>query len=303
MESRSVKMELKKKSINKYEAFVYSRNHSLRYYPNYELKEGILGDNWFKTTLKRRISYNLNNLGNVEFRILNDSTTYIRVPAFDNELYSELDSFYRKNDKEIISKPYLIIDVRNNGGGSDRNARPLLKYIYTKPFTEDTVDLYVTEENIKMWELWYGEQSKDTLNFDKDYQVELAAEIDKMKKTSLNSFLQRGDGNSKVTDTIVKYPEKVAIIINKYCASSCETLLFWAKESGKTILVGENSGGYVGYGEVGGLSTPCYNFNLTCTMTRYRNQRKYEVIGIAPDYLLDNSADWIAQTMKILYKK
>lgn len=27
--------------------------------------------------------------------------------------------------------------------------------------------------------------------------------------------------------------------MNKYCASSCETLLFWAKESDKTILVGK----------------------------------------------------------------
>ena len=40
--------------------------------------------------------------------------------------------------------------VRNNGGGSDRNASPLLKYIYTKPLEEDNVDLYVTKDNIKI---------------------------------------------------------------------------------------------------------------------------------------------------------
>jgi C-terminal processing protease CtpA/Prc len=90
---------------------------------------------------------------------------------------------------------------------------------------------------------------------------------------------------------------------NRWCASSCESLLFLAKESDKTIIVGENSGGYVGYGEVGEIETPCYNFDLTCTMTRYKKQRAYEVIGIEPDIMLDKQKDWIEQTIKFLEKK
>lgn len=299
-----VKMELKSKSKNSYEAFVYLKNHSIDYYSNFELRNGILGDSWFKTSLPGRISYNINNGSKVEFREINDSTNYLRIPSFSNNQYALLDSVYKRADRDILSKPNLIIDVRNNGGGSDRNVYPLLKYLYTRPFREDNVDLYVTKDNIKMWESWYLDNSKDTLNYNKKYQEDFLNEINKMKKAPLNSFLPRTDSTEQVIfDTVLRYPNKIAIITNKRCASSCETLLFWAKESDKTIIVGENSGGYVGYGEVVSIPTPCYKFRLNCTMTRYRKHRKYEVSGIEPNIKLDNSSDWIEQTLRILREK
>lgn len=51
-------------------------------------------------------------------------------------------------------------------------------------------------------------------------------------------------------------------------------IVFEVKESDKSIIVGENSGGYVGYGEVGEIITPCYKFDLTCTMTRYDKNKE-----------------------------
>jgi len=296
-----VKLELNPNKKGGYEVFMYRGNHSLRFSPNYILSNGILGDNWFKTSLKKKVSYNLNNSNTLEFKILNDSTSYVRIPSFSGGLSAKIDSFYMAIDAQIQSKPYLIIDVRNNGGGSDRNASPLLKYIYTKPFAEDIVDLYVTEGNIKMWELWYEKINTDTINYNKEVRKKFLDNINKMKKAPLNSFLLK-DKDTIKRDKVLSYPKKVVIIANKYCASSCETLLFWAKESDKTILVGENSGGYVGYGEVGSINTPCYEFTLYCTMTRYRKQRAFEVTGIPPNVRLNNRTDWINQTLDILTK-
>ena len=74
-------------------------------------------------------------------------------------------------------------------------------------------------------------------------------------------------------------------------------------ESDKTIIVGENSGGYVGYGEIGSVLTPNFNFELGATMTRYNKQRAYEAEGIPPDYYLSNDEDWVKQTLKILKAK
>ena len=52
-----VKLEFKKKpNSNLFEAFVYMRNHSLRYYHNFTFNDGILGGNWYKTSLKVWIS-------------------------------------------------------------------------------------------------------------------------------------------------------------------------------------------------------------------------------------------------------
>ena len=79
--------------------------------------------------------------------------------------------------------------------------------------------------------------------------------------------------------------------------------MFWVKESDKTIIVGENSGGYVGYGEISEVNTPNFNFILGCTMTRYNKQREFEVIGVSPKYYLTNDKDWIEQTIELLKKE
>ena len=125
-------------------------------------------------------------------------------------------------------------------------------------------------------------------------------EIESMKVAPLNSFIPRIDRELIQLEEVLTNPKKVAIIVNKRCASSCEDLLFMAKESSKTILVGENSGGYVGYGEITFVPTPCYQFNLGCTMTRYTDQRQYEAFGIAPTFYLDNGSNWIEQTQQLL---
>ncbi|HLP95505.1 MAG TPA: S41 family peptidase [Saprospiraceae bacterium] len=301
-EPGQVKLELRHKAgmPGVFEAFMYMRNHSLQYYHSMVLQDGRLGDNWFKTSLKERHDYNLNPSNNVEFRALDAETNYMRIPTFSGHSTAMLDTFYAHHDAQVRAKPYLIIDVRNNGGGNDGNARQLLEYIYTGPFKSDVVDVYVTKDNIKVFEEWYSFMSKDTLNFDQASLDGMRQEINRMKKQPEQSYMRRSDGGMVKLDSVLKWPSKVAIIVNNKCASSCESLLFWAKESKKTILVGENSGGYVGYGEIGGVETPCFAFNLGCTMTRYRHQRKYEVVGIAPDYRLDNHSDWLEQTMRLL---
>ncbi len=303
-EPGQVKMELRRKAgmPNVFEAFIYVRNHALIYNHSMVLKDGRLGDNWFKTSLRVRNDFNLNPSTQLEFKELDAQTNYLRVPTFSGHSSAMLDTFYQNHDAQVRAKPYLIIDVRNNGGGNDGNAIPLWKYIYTGPFRDDVVDVFVTKDNIKMLENWYGFMSKDTVNFKPNSLQGMRNEIDRMKGLPEQTFMRRSNGGTVSLDSVYKWPAKVAIIVNNKCASSCESLLFWAKESKKTILVGENSGGYVGYGEIGGVDTPCFGFNLGCTMTRYRKARKFEVVGIAPDYRLDNNSDWISQTMPLLKK-
>ncbi len=296
-----IKLELNANKKGGYEAFSYLRNHSLNYSPNFELKDGILGDVWFKTDLPNKVSQNVNVSNEMTFKVLNDNIGYLHIPTFSGSQTAKIAEFYKRFEPEIAKMSYLIIDVRNNGGGSDGNVLPLLKYIYTKPFQEDTVELYVTEGTIKAWEKQYEINAKDKVNFS-EIEMKFAKDrLERMKKAPLNSFLPLGSGDNTVTlDKVLKNPKKVAIITNKNCASSCETLLFWAKESDKTIIVGENSGGYVGYGEVGNIETPCFKFTLSVTKTRYKKQRQFEGIGIAPNYRLDDKSDWVEQTIKLL---
>ena len=295
-----VKFELKKINENTYDMFMYLRNHSLRYYKNVKLNNGILNDAWYNVSLNEKKSYNIELNRELTFDEINDSINYIYMPTFNGNWFSKISEFYNQHDATIQAKPYLIIDVRNNGGGSDACVSPLLKYIYTKPFQSDSVDVFVTKENIRKSLEWYNSMKDDTLNFSKEFLKVFAKEIATMKSVPNQTFVPRSNGEMITMDSILDNPKKVVIITNKNCASSCETLLFWAMESDKTIIVGENSGGYVGYGEISSVNTPNFNFELGCTMTRYNKQRKYEAYGIPPKYYLDNNKDWIEQAIDII---
>ena len=296
-----VKFELKKVKENTYDMFTYMRDHSLRYSKNVKLIKGILNDNWYNVNLEEKKSYNI-DVANREltFKEIDEEINYMYIPTFDGNWYSKISKFYEKHNATIIAKPYLIIDVRNNGGGSDACVSPILDYIYTNPFQSDQVDVYATKENIRKSLEWLERMKKDTANFSEEFLVSFEEEITTMKSVPNKTFIPRSTGEMITMDSVLSNPKKVVIITNKQCASSCETLLFWAMESDKTIIVGENSGGYVGYGEISGVETPNFNFELGCTMTRYTYQRKYEAEGIPPKHYLNNDKDWIEQALEIL---
>lgn len=295
-----VKFELKQKTENTFDMFLYMRNHTLMFYKNVVFKNGVLGGDWFNLQIKEKRNYSTETPGKLTFKELDEKTNYMYLPTFSGNWIAKLDSFYRANDPNVKSKPFLIIDVRNNGGGSDMNVQFLLHYIYTKPFYGDTVSLYVTKENIRKSQQWYDENKNDTVNYDKDFLNYTLQEIELMKKASDRSFIPRYNGELIVLDSVLENPQKVVILMNRHCASSCEALLFMGLESDKTILAGENSGGYVGYGEISTVETPNFHFSLGCTMTRYEKQRAFEEKGIPPAIYLNNESDWVEQGMELL---
>jgi hypothetical protein len=298
-----VKFEIRQRGSNDFDAFVYLRNHTLRYFPRFNNIDGILGETWFKDNRKTRVNYSSAASSKLVFSTLNDSTFYLRIPSFQNNLFAKIDSLYQKAFPIIKTKAFLIVDVRNNGGGSDRNIMPLLDLINTHPMIQPMTETYVTKENIKKFERWYNKYVTDSINHSKNDLAETLNKIDKLNTSPLYSFVK----NSKFPDTLTfssraPSPRKIAILFNRGCASSCETLLFLAKQSSKTILVGENSGGYMAYGEVSGIKTPCFNFSLNCTMTRTKDYLKYERFGIEPDHRLIYDRDWVVQTIDLLQK-
>ncbi|MGZ5248496.1 MAG: hypothetical protein ACXWCR_15420, partial [Flavitalea sp.] len=57
--------------------------------------------------------------------------------------------------------------------------------------------------------------------------------------------------------------------------------------------IGENSGGYIGYGNVMTAQTPCGQYTIQCTTTKYAEKSKYEFIGIPPQFKPGKEQDWI----------
>jgi peptidase S41-like protein len=222
------------------------------------------------------------------FRELDDSTNYIMLKSFERSLIQELDSFYNSIDSIVQTKPYLIIDLRDNGGGAEACYLSLMKYIYTRPLQVDNVDVWVSPDNIKRYE-------------EVHYTQKL---IDRMKAARPFIFIPQTEGEMErwtMDGTI--YPKKVAVIFNNKTGSAAEGMITYCTQSSKVITLGENSGGYIGYGDMMTTSIPCGKYLLRSTTTRYHNNAKYEFVGISPMYNLQGKEDWIEGARRILHKQ
>ncbi len=240
-----------------------------------------------------------------EFSHLNDSTTYLHVTTFSGPYFNYLDSCYKAHYNEIISKPFLVIDVRNNGGGSENCYQGLIDFIYTGPMKNDIADMYVTPQNLTVYKTELQKELADSANYGAESIRTMQEYVAKMEKAPIPSFIPMdGDKTTYITrNKILPYPRKVALIYNHLSASSCEGFIFHAIQSSKVITFGENSGGYTGYGNVFAVEVPGSNLTVGCTTTRYREYRKYDEIGIAPQYKLNFNADWMNRVQKIMKKK
>lgn len=298
-----VKVEMKQVNDSSMDLLMYMRNHSLSYEQIPSDAQNATLPGWVKlfpqsAAIPRE---NLNN-GLVSFKLLDSNTAYISMASFRGEVTATLDSFYKAVMPEIRKRPRLIIDVRNNGGGSDNNYKALMPLIYTDPVIGDVVDYYATPDNIKIYEKIRDHYKSKPEIYGKDGYASWEYGVNKMKQARPYSFVPMGDGKpSKTTYTPVKgYPNHVAILYNRNCASACESFLFEARFSDKVVTVGENSGGYTGYGNVMSITTPCGN-QLSWTTTRYRDQRQYDFTGIPPKYRIPpGESNWINYTMSIL---
>jgi hypothetical protein len=223
-----------------------------------------------------------------EFKSLNDSTNYLRLSSFDRNLTRELDSLYDVVDKEITSKPFLIIDIRSNGGGSENSYLNLLKYAYEKPFKIDPALVWVSPDNIKYYEETGAGNNKNL--------------VERMKAAQPFTFIPQSEDlrNTWALDEASVFPKKIALLFDRGTASSGEGMIYYFMQSTKVITIGENSGGYIGYGNVMTAPMPCDKFAIRSTTTMYLEKSKYEFIGIEPMYKAPKKQDWIMYANKLL---
>jgi hypothetical protein len=220
-----------------------------------------------------------------ELRLLDSVTNYLRISSFDKSLKQELELFYQSIDSVIQRKPYLILDLRDNGGGDEECYTDLLKYFCTKPFEIDPSYVWISPDNIRKYE-------------SEGHPQEL---IERMKIATPFTFIpliQNAITSWEIAGT--RYPEKIALIFNRKTASSAEGLIMYATQSDKVITLGENSGGYLGYGNVKNELIPCGKYIINSTTTRYSEKSKFEFVGITPEITLNKNQDWVKSAITTL---
>lgn len=214
-------------------------------------------------------------------KAVNDSTFFIRVPSFSDEESNKLVS---DNREAILSRPYLIIDLRENNGGNDPFFYELARLVYDGPYPVHGVEMYATKDFLKLYKEIAAQAKREGKADVSSYYAEMA---DSVKKHLGGYALRPGMKriNMKVQDTIYAYPRKIGIIINGANASSAEQFILGAGESKKVTLFGnENTLGCIDLSNVYKITSPQKWFDLFIPTTRTCRwpEKVIDGYGIAP---------------------
>ncbi len=239
----------------------------------------LLLDKWLELFNDKHLNLELTKNIYWTFKMIDSSTILFRIPNFAWESKPIIDSLIRTNFEIITSTPILIIDLRGNGGGIDYSYLELLPLIYTHSYEAKGISWRASEGNINFFEeaLEAGTIRKG--------QEEETKELINALKSNQNTFVTVDQSDTIIRDTIYKYPLKVGIIVNDFCASSCEQFVLSAKNSNKTTIFGTNTLGVLDYSNTVPVDMPLENFQIRYPMTRSNRLPDYPIdnIGIAPD--------------------
>lgn len=234
---------------------------------------------------------------------LNKTTLYFRIPSFDIRYKKDIDSVLNVNKEEILATKNLIIDIRNNGGGSDASYSTIIPYLYTNPIRIVGVEFLSTKlNNQRMLDFI----NKPEWGFDENRKKWAKEAYDKLEN-KLGQFVNLSEHtvSENKKDTIYPFPQNVGIIINEANGSTAEQFLYEAKQSKKVKLFGVTTFGVLDISNMYFVESPCKEFQLAYSLSRSMRIPEFTIDekGIQPDFYLDKSIpqhEWTNYVNKIL---
>ncbi len=237
------------------------------------------------------------------FEKIDETTNLLRIPSFSGSEKKDIDGVILANKELILKAPNLIIDLRDNGGGSDMSFQELLPILYTNPIRTVGVEFLSTPLNNQRMldfannpEYGFGEEEKKWAKESYDKLSKYIGEFVNLNPAvvSLTTF-----------DTIYPNPENIGIIINEYNGSTAEQFLLAAKQSKKVKLFGHTTVGVLDISNMLFIKSPCEEFELGYCLSRSMRMPEMAIDGkgIQPDYFMDRDIpkhEWLEYVHEIL---
>ncbi|EPJ3657329.1 S41 family peptidase [Acinetobacter baumannii] len=216
---------------------------------------------------------------------LSNLTTYIHIPSFDEDIHTQLENIIQENQDDILHKPYLIIDVRNNNGGFDSAFKPLLMLMGDTRYWLQSPQIYTTSANIQSWKeierlISTSSDKKFLRDIIEKMELKKAGWVNMFDQLEVSEFIQ---GYKNMT-----YPNKVIVLVGENCGSSCEQFVLYAQQNPNVTTMGQRTYGALDASNVREKQTPSGKILLSYATTfvfRHR-QLNIDTVGIPPDILL-----------------
>jgi len=221
------------------------------------------------------------------FRVLSARTSLLTLPSFGDHYARPIAQLVAAHRRAIVSRPYLIVDVRRNGGGSDRSYGPLLPLVAANVTRTPNAEFLATPANIaaseavcKLPEVL----AADCLRF-------MSPVIEAMKAAPTGTFvLPTGERpvDIDLPRHVLAKPRWVAVLIDGRCGSSCEEFVLAVRQSFKVKTFGRPTAGSLDYSNLRPHDLPSGKRRLFYATSRSLRlpANPIDAAGIAPDQLL-----------------
>jgi C-terminal processing protease CtpA/Prc len=173
---------------------------------------GTDGKSFMKTVPRatRAERLKLPGLPPYEFRMLAGNVAYVAINTFDAP---EISKMFRDDFDKISKADALIIDIRENGGGSDGISLGILSCLTDKPFKKGAIYTRNYRPAYRSW----GQPEQRT------YQL-----------------------NSVAPDPQYRFLKPVAVLVSNYTYSASEDFLVAYDQMKRGMIVGQPTGGSTG---------------------------------------------------------
>jgi hypothetical protein len=177
-----------------------------------------------------------------------DKTFLLKISSFSGSP-SEFKTKMEEQFKTIQLKGYdnLIIDVRDNSGGNDDNARTIIDYITSKPYSEALSSVFIIKRS-KRLDNYFRLQYKGTVRW--MITIRTATWFDKEFRKVYKSYLKTPYGENDTIYVPLKAPHenpyrfkgKVYVLANHNSYSATTAFLGAIKDYGIGTIIGTESG-------------------------------------------------------------
>ncbi len=212
-------------------------------------------------------------------RALSDQVMLVRIPSFGFSYKQILDDLLAEHERAIIERPIMIIDLRQNSGGSGATGMVLAPILWTGPVQAPRLLWRATEGNAKAFQ-------QQLESIPEDAPMRAAAQIiaDALRE-NIGSLKPIGPPSPPVTfDHVWPNPQHVGIIVDGYSASAAEQFVLGAKQSGKVTVFGAKTYGAIDFGNLRHAQFPSgRTLQFGMSMNTRVLEPDYQPGGIQPD--------------------
>ncbi len=205
-------------------------------------------------------------LPSFEFKELSHGTVYVAIRTFDSgDVVQQFDKIFEK----VRKARGLIIDVRENGGGSTDNAHGIISYLTDRPLKGSH---WRTRQYMPSFRAWNQEE--------------------KWHEGAHDPVQPRGEN---------PFLGPLVVLIGPGTVSAAEDFLIPLHHSGRTTLVGERTAGTTGQPLL--VSLPAGKARICTKRDTYPDGREFVGIGVIPDVEVHPTREDIASGRDAVLEK